>query len=115
MFGGYKHHRLFLRLHHVSQQMQQKRCFIIQPQVEKWKLEERGGGGLVNGILKWFYLKVYTFIHPGSIKLMKSNSKDMYNAAKDFYLFEAVIIFHYLCLNKCSLGEQKRLYFKNIK
>ncbi len=46
---------------------------------------------------------------------MKSNSKDMYIAAKDFYLFETVIIFHYLCLNKCSLGEQKRLYFKNIK
>ncbi len=55
MFGGYKHHRLFLRLHHVSQQMQQKRCFIIQPQVEKWKLEEKGGGS------REWYIKMILF------------------------------------------------------
>ncbi len=34
----------------------------------------------------WVFLeKKYTFIWQHSIKLLKSNNKDMYNVTKDFY------------------------------
>ncbi len=35
--------------------------------------------------LDFFPQEMYTFIHQGCIKLIKSDSEDIYNVTKDFY------------------------------
>lgn len=53
-----------------------------------------------HGVSKILFLEINTCIHQGCIKLINSDSKDIYNGTKVFYFQNHIYIFNFLFISE---------------